>query len=500
MPACQSLFLHHGLHCFSVAYSRFTEPPQGLATCSLLMPFTENIWASSTCPKQLGPPQDTRACAPSPERGRPMFTFPNLSLPIFPQLSMSGREVGNPLASRASSRRSASHSGVPSSSQCRSAISATEGISGPFEDVRPMERMAETEPYVELLVLVHGLQGTVEDFTFFHEKLAQSPPAISGRLLVHATDVNTDKTHDGIVEGGTRLAGDILRIAAKYPSLRRISLVGFSLGGVYARYAIGLLFDRDRALVAGLEPSKLITVASPNLGVRNFGVYRYIPQPLLDVATKSFLCKTVEELVLNDGPTDPLLLSMTTDENPDGIPFMSALAAFAARTAYGNLRQDFMVTWGTSIMDASIQGMSGKDLEEAIRTQLETVQGVPIDDGFDQEHCKVAFSYSYPPPVEGRSIVGMMGDENGEPNRPPPSTESVMASRLQSLAWKLVAIDFPSLPVPIAHNRIMAMSRGKVHTWINQAGRRAVLHLVDNVVGDFGDHQPLFERITRDPL
>jgi hypothetical protein len=350
---------------------------------------------------------------------------------------------------------------------------------------------ASAPAYEELLVLVHGLKGTVEDFTFFQRQLVHSPPAVAGQLLVHATDVNTDKTHDGVVEGGTRLVSDVRRVVAENPSLTRISLVGFSLGGVYVRYAVGVLYDPRTSTIAGLKPQKLVTVASPNLGVRRFGVYRFIPQPLFG-ATKFLFGKTGDILVMNDDPVEPLLLSMSKDDSPLGIPFLSALSCFSRRVLYGNLRQDFMVNWGTSVLDASIHGIGGQDLQDVIQARAAAAEAEPIDEECDEKGCKIAFTYTYPLPEQSPGVSGTAAAEAADAERP---MERGMASRLQAIGWEVVAIDFP-MPLPLAHNRIMAMSRGPIHTRMNAPGRRAVLHLVDTLVGDFDVHVPLFKPVS----
>lgn len=70
----------------------------------------------------------------------------------------------------------------------------------------------------------------------------------------------------------------------KTESLRRISFLAHSLGGLFARYAIAVLYDNSNALststsndlgnsskrgvIAGLEPISFITLATPHLGVR----------------------------------------------------------------------------------------------------------------------------------------------------------------------------------------------------------------------------------------
>ncbi|PXF39927.1 putative lipase ROG1 [Gracilariopsis chorda] len=123
------------------------------------------------------------------------------------------------------------------------------------------------QPPKSILVLLHGLQGTIEDFSYLLETLDSTDEVSSGRILVHASRVNTDKTHDGNDLGGLRLAEDIRHTVAKHSSLQSISLVGFSLRGMYVRYAVAHLYDQQTGKIAGLTADKIVMVASPNLGV-----------------------------------------------------------------------------------------------------------------------------------------------------------------------------------------------------------------------------------------
>ena len=71
----------------------------------------------------------------------------------------------------------------------------------------------------------------------------------------------------------------------KTESLRKISFLAHSLGGLFARYAAAVLYtttcagnvqlngsetssSTEHGLIAGLEPVNFITLASPHLGVR----------------------------------------------------------------------------------------------------------------------------------------------------------------------------------------------------------------------------------------
>lgn len=79
-----------------------------------------------------------------------------------------------------------------------------------------------------------------------------------------------------------------MQIVKRTESLKRISFLAHSLGGLFARYAVAvlfvpnvscmpasstdtnlkMLFSSNRGLIAGLEPINFITLATPHLGVR----------------------------------------------------------------------------------------------------------------------------------------------------------------------------------------------------------------------------------------
>lgn len=305
-------------------------------------------------------------------------------------------------------------------------------------------------------------------------------------MLIHASRVNTDKTHDGVLYGGLRLAEDIRAVVAQYKTLRRIGLMGFSLGGLYVRYAIAVLYDSERGTIAGLQPSSLFIVAAPNLGVRSFGVYRFLPAPVLPMAT-AFFGETVMQMLLRDDRR--LLLQMTSDRNSMGVKFISALKAFRSRTLYANVRNDFMVNYGTAALDHTVQVLGGPDVERIVgmRGALETAG---VDDDYDDKGCRICFELKYEEEVKGEREDEEEEDEQVAEGE----EEKVMSRRLKAVGWTVVGVDFP-IAMPIAHNRIVAMSRNAMHTWMNAGGRRVVHHLVDAVLKECEEHSPRFQQV-----
>ncbi|GJN00888.1 hypothetical protein PR202_ga18111 [Eleusine coracana subsp. coracana] len=142
--------------------------------------------------------------------------------------------------------------------------------------------------------------------SFLHSTLAFSPSdwtygeAVLKRRLgdnfyIYASSSNIyTRTFDGIDIAGRRLADEVLDVVRKMASLRKISFLAHSLGGLFARYAISMLYSPEMkstgqsgahvvlstreseksqctsglGAIAGLEPINFITLATPHLGVR----------------------------------------------------------------------------------------------------------------------------------------------------------------------------------------------------------------------------------------
>lgn len=380
-------------------------------------------------------------------------------------------------------------------------------------------------PPEELIVLAHGLRGEVEDFTYLIDELKASAPVRAGRVIVHAPRVNSGRTFDGIEAGGTRLAEDIRTFVASKPSFRRISLLGFSLGGIYVRYAAALLYDASSKTIAGLEPNRLILVAAPNLGVRRFGVYRFLPPQLCNIA--HFVSgETGRELLLADEGEILLRISSDdedgnepgTDEQPqtDKLLFLTALASFRDRFIYANTKGDFMVNFGSSALDPDVpeinmpHRMPSVSEGSLVQRFVRSSSMVTLDLAHDERGCRILYTEKYVPnSVTLRNTPGNgvpIGDGNSSKTRArvtPDDAVREMAARLRSLKWTVIAVEFP-VNIPVAHNRIMAMSRGAFHTWMNAAGRRVVHHLVDSLLEGVctGDdmHQRTFRAVSEPRL
>ena len=120
-----------------------------------------------------------------------------------------------------------------------------------------------------LCVLVHGLWGNPKHLDYLRETL-QAQHA-QDRLHILVPKSNADNfTYDGIEVGGERITNEIEQcireLEQKGSRITKISMVGYSLGGLVARYAVGLLYKSG--LFDTIQPINFCTFATPHLGVR----------------------------------------------------------------------------------------------------------------------------------------------------------------------------------------------------------------------------------------
>ena len=272
--------------------------------------------------------------------------------------------------------------------------------------------------YNHIVFLVHGYQGTGDDLLYLKETIekvnynldpcekkedaivneilkdenletSENKEIEKCKVLVHIARSNEKKTGDGVIEGGTRLANEINEAVysyktTNYPNLKYISIVGNSLGGLYARYALSKIeiFDDDKEygtnknekkkdlriettsnemkshssssqMENGLIPHTFLTTVSPHLGTRSF-TYIPLPQaifPLLskvmgqtgsDLLLRDHLSSNVESSsnvnTEKDKKNSPLLYRMSEEEH-----FLKPLRAFKYRVCYGNFQGDHLV-------------------------------------------------------------------------------------------------------------------------------------------------------------
>ena len=184
-------------------------------------------------------------------------------------------------------------------------------------------------------------------------------------------------TYDGIELGGERVAYEIEEaldaLAADGCSIRKLSVVGYSLGGLVGRYALGLL--EARGWLDKLEPVNFTTFASPHVGVRT--PLAGILSAVWNILGARTVSMSGRQLFMIDSfrDTGKPLLSVLAD--PDTI-FIRALARFKHRCLYSNIVNDRTAVFYTTCI-SDTDPFNDVDLDHADLNYIKGYEPVVID-------------------------------------------------------------------------------------------------------------------------
>jgi hypothetical protein len=341
-------------------------------------------------------------------------------------------------------------------------------------------RNAERTNVTHFCFLVHGFRGTSRDLGYVQSAMKNAGEPLveqqSCRLVVHSASCNEKKTDDGVAAGGERLMDEMIatirermKDSDQLPNRDglqdvTISMLGNSLGGLYARYALSALKKRCRAscrkpahrqerstrLVLDdaylLHLNHFCTTATPHLGVAS---HTFLPLPRrAEIGVAHAMGQSGKDLFRVNG----LLHDMATDDQ-----FMAPLAAFRKRTAYANAYgTDFPVPAATAaflhanssyphhVVETSISSLLNNDVDGSERS--EKASG---DDGGEKK--LVIATLETPAQPNSRSAF-QPSTENDEADNNLDSELALMSHSLDSLGWKKVFVDMrkevPRIVVP----------------------------------------------------
>ncbi|KAL7321091.1 hypothetical protein PS15m_000905 [Mucor circinelloides] len=199
---------------------------------------------------------------------------------------------------------------------------------------------------IALVVLSHGLWGVKGHMEFIEKKLIDK---YQDKIHVLNSSVNEAKySYDGVDICGERLAEDIestvVRLGKNGKQVKKISLIGYSLGGLIVRYAIGHL--GQKGFFNTIEPACFVTFATPHMGVRlptsnAFSI-------MFNFVSGRLVSRSGEQLQLLDkydkAQNKPILEILS---DPDQVYF-KYLSKFKTRRTYANIANDRTVGYWTA--------------------------------------------------------------------------------------------------------------------------------------------------------
>lgn len=196
-----------------------------------------------------------------------------------------------------------------------------------------------------LVIVTHGMWGRPRNVHF----LASEIRARYGEdTVVHVPSAFAGTgTYAGIEVCGALVAREAQDLAELH-SVDRISFIGYSAGGLFNRFAIGLLeaagfFERVR-------PQHFVTIATPHYGVRASPrrLWGRLFNSLTDLTASFVGGRTVAQLTLSDSDDGgtPLLVEMS---EPQSV-FVKGLARFRSLYLYANARADNTVGYASAAL------------------------------------------------------------------------------------------------------------------------------------------------------
>lgn len=210
----------------------------------------------------------------------------------------------------------------------------------------PPEAVQNSGKADHLVVLIHGLWGNPIHLQHLRDTLANEHG--DKGLYIMVPKSNKDSfTYDGIEVGAERITNEIEaklgELDAAGSKIRKISIAGYSLGGLISRYVIGLLYHSG--VFETVQPVNFTTFATPHLGVRTPRMgYRAQMWNYLGSRT---LSTSGQQMFLVDSFRDtgrPLLAVLA---DPNSI-FVRGLSIFKNKSIYANAINDRSVPYYTS--------------------------------------------------------------------------------------------------------------------------------------------------------
>lgn len=208
-----------------------------------------------------------------------------------------------------------------------------------------------------LVVLVHGIWGNSAHMGYLALQIEQHSRCSSPdeQLVVYRTCSHSGYlTYDGVDVNGKRISDEILAEVAALSqtgTVAKFSLIGYSMGGLMARYALGVLYHEG--LFDAVQPVHFVTFCTPHLGIVNPSTLLLLR--LFNAVAPLVLGRTGLHMFYKDAGVVggkrhfPLLQWMADPAST----FHRALALFAHRTLYANTINDRRTSWYTTSISAT---------------------------------------------------------------------------------------------------------------------------------------------------
>lgn len=207
-----------------------------------------------------------------------------------------------------------------------------------------------------LVILVHGLWGVPAHMEYLELQVLQLKQKCPETIATYKTNSHSKfVTYDGIDVNGKRVRDEIVQQKEELErggnKVTKLSVIGYSLGGLILRYAIGILYKEG--FFNEVIPVNYITFCTPHVGVpspkklKAIKLYDWLaPQFLATTGGQMFMRDSEVGLLDNGSKGKPLLVWMADPKSS----FYKALASFHHLALYANAINDRRTAWYTALI------------------------------------------------------------------------------------------------------------------------------------------------------
>ncbi|RHZ77614.1 hypothetical protein Glove_174g119 [Diversispora epigaea] len=328
-----------------------------------------------------------------------------------------------------------------------------------------------------LIVLTHGIHGTMLDELFLKEAIEEKHKDKNNIFFM--SDVLHSYTENGIEICGKKLATNLLEYL-RWPwtnnqdLISKISFIGHSLGGLINLFLIGYLHSvTEGKIFSDIKPVNFITIASPLLGSSDLSWYitaglriGMIGQTGKDLALIPRRKPKNDSVVENNGNDEPLLLSLAQPNSSSHI----ALRKFQCRTIYANVANDVPVSFRSSALyfhdPLDINLKQKITVAKQLNHVFKTINPTVTAEEFIRRSCETkspivhdkVYSPGDIPPLEENEEVNISIEEK------------IARAWHKDMTWRKVFV----LLEGEAHTNVIVRRK-----WLNISGWKVIEHLSD---------------------
>lgn len=206
----------------------------------------------------------------------------------------------------------------------------------------------------------------------------------SGYLTYDGVDINGKRTSDEILEQTNALSQEGNKVT-------KLSIIGYSLGGLISRYAVGILYSQG--YFDDIDPVNFITFCTPHVGVLH-PMNHSISVRLFNNFAPYFLAHSGSQMFLKDmvSKTQKPLLVVMADVNSY---FYKVLKLFKHKSLYANVVNDKRAAFFTSAITAidPVNSMINQLADNLQMTYIKGYEPIVVDIEKPLKYEKIADSF-----------------------------------------------------------------------------------------------------------